>query len=140
MGKIYSGIEGGLVVDGLKVGKVRDWSIAGAIASLETTTLADYMPTYRAGRQEYSGSCKLYYYRNAAGTVEGQALFGAVLRTGHVDPDQKHRFKLVAGDRSLEFDALVTSVGLGAEQGDVMSADVSFVVSGPLIEASLGGS
>jgi hypothetical protein len=140
MGKVYTGIEGSLFVDGQKVGKVRNWTFDGDAEALETTTLGDYAPTYRYGRQSYAGSCTLYYYRNEADSIEGKTLFGTVLRTGKIDPDQKHRFKLVAGDRSLEFDALVTSVGLGAEQGDVMSADVSFVVSGPLIEASMGGS
>ena len=140
MGKVYTGIEGSLFVDGAKVGKVKSWDLAGSAETLPTTTLGDYAPTYRYGRQSYDGSCTLYYYRNEADSIEGKTLFGTVLRTGKIDPDQKHRFKLVAGDRSLEFDALVTSVGLGAEQGAVMSADVSFVVSGPLIEASLGGS
>ena len=140
MGKVYTGIEGSLFVDGAKVGKVKNWDLAGSAETLSTTTLGDYAPTYRYGRQAYSGSCTLYYYRNETGVIEGKTLFGTLLRTGKIDPDQKHRFKLVAGDRSLEFDALVTSVGLGAEQGAVMSADVSFVVSGPLIEASLGGS
>ena len=140
MGKIYTGIEGSLFVDGAKVGKVKSWDLAGSAETLPTTTLGDYAPTYRYGRQSYDGSCTLYYYRNEADSIEGKTLFGAVLRTGKIDTAQKHRLKLVAGDRSLEFDALVTSVGLGAEQGDVMSADVSFVVSGPLIEASMGGS
>jgi hypothetical protein len=140
MGKVYTGIEGSLFVDGQKVGKVRKWTFDGDAEALETTTLGDYAPTYRYGRQSYAGSCTLYYYRNKTGVIEGKTLFGALLRTGRIDPDQKYRLRLVAADRSVEFDALITSFGIGAEQGDVMSADVSFVVSGPLIEASMGSS
>jgi hypothetical protein len=140
MGKVYTGIEGSLFVDGQKVGKVRKWTFDGDAEALETTTLGDYAPTYRYGRQSYAGRCTLYYYRNKTGVIEGKTLFGALLRTGRIDPDQKYRLRLVAADRSVEFDALITSFGIGAEQGDVMSADVSFVVSGPLIEASMGGS
>ena len=140
MGKVYTGIEGSLFVDGAKVGKVKSWDLAGSAETLSTTTLGDYAPTYRYGRQAYSGSCTLYYYRNETGVIEGKTLFGALLRTGRIDPEQKYRLRLVAADRSVEFDALITSFSISATQGDVISADVSFVVSGPLIEASLGGS
>jgi hypothetical protein len=63
-----------------------------------------------------------------------------VINTGGVPPDQKRRLELTAGDRKLSFDAVITDVAVAAEAGDVMRAAVSFVVSGPLVEASLGGS
>jgi hypothetical protein len=139
MGKLYSGITGSLSVDGVTIGKVREWSLEGSAEALATTTLGDWAPTYRYGRQQYAGSCVVLYYADENGKVESKPLIGDVLQTGKVPTGLKRRFKLVAGDRSVEFDALVTDVSMAAGAGDVLSADVSFTVSGPLIEASLGG-
>ena len=139
MGKFYSGIEGSLSVDGVVIGKVREWEFEGSAAALNTTTLGDWAPTYRYGMQGYSGSCSVLYYAVDDGTIEAKPLLGTVIRTGQVPTDQKHRFKLASSDRSVEFDALITSVGIGAEAGSVMRATIAFTVSGPLIEASLGG-
>jgi len=139
MAKFYTGTDGSLSVDGTKIGKVSGWSFDGAV-ELETTTLADSVTAYRAGRQSYSGSCEVLYYANDQGQLTAAPLLGDVLRTGAVPPDQKRRLELTAGNRKLSFDALITSVSTGLQVGDVMRASVSFVVCGPLVDASLGGS
>jgi hypothetical protein len=140
MAKFYTGTDGSLSVDGTKIGKVSGWSFDGAVQSLETTTLADSVTTYRAGRQSYSGSCEVLYYADNQERLAAAPLLGDVLRTGAVPPDQKRRLELTAGNRKLSFDALITSVSTGLQVGEVMRASVSFVVCGPLVDASLGGS
>lgn len=140
MAKFYSGIDGSLSVDGTTIGKVRNWSFDGSVEALATTTLGDSAATYRAGRQGYTGNCEVFYYADSAGQLLTAPLLSDVISTGGVSPDQKRRLVLSAGDRRLSFDAVITDVAVAAEAGDVMRAAVSFVVSGPLVEASLGGS
>ena len=140
MAKFYTGTDGSLSVDGTVIGKVSQWSFDGTVASLDATTLADTAATFRAGRQSYTGSCEVMYYADNLGRVAAAPLLGDVLRTGAVPPNQKRRFVLKAGPRQLSFDALITDVSTGVEVGSVMRASVSFVVCGPLVDASLGGS
>lgn len=138
MAKFYSGTDGRLSVDGVVVGKVRDWSFSGTKQALETTTLADNAATYCNGRQSYGGSCEVFYYEDANSQLSPKPLLSDVLRTTAATPNQKRRLVLSAGERKLEFDALITDVEIEASAGDVMSASISFVVSGQLIDASIG--
>jgi hypothetical protein len=139
MAGFYSGIDSALWVDGVKVGRAASWNLTASAELLSTTTLGDYAPTYRLGRQSYTGSCSIYYYEDTLGKIEGQSLLKTLLQTGKVAPDQKHRFKLTTGDRLVEFDAMLSSASLGASAGEVISVDVSFSVCGSLIQSTLGG-
>lgn len=139
MAKFYSGTDGRLSVDGVVIGKVSAWSFSGSKQALETTTLADSAATYCNGRQSYSGSCEVFYYADANGQLPSKPMLSDVLRTAAATPNQKRRLVLSAGERKLEFDALITDVGLEASAGEVMSASIAFVVSGQLVDASIGG-
>lgn len=139
MAGFYSGIDSALWVDGVKIGKAASWSLTASADLLSTTTLGDYAPTYRIGRQSYNGSCSIFYYEDAIGRVDGQPLLQTLLQTGKVSPDQKHRFKLIAGGRLVEFDAALSSASFGASAGAVVSIDVSFSVCGPLVQSTIGG-
>lgn len=139
MGKYYSGIEGSLSVDGTKVGKVRNWRLAGEVEPLDVTTLGDFAHTYSPGRQRYTGSCALFWYANGDDRIEGRSLIESILRTGAVDPIKRHRFALASDDLIYEFDALVTALETGSQAGDVMEASMSFQVCGPLVTANPGG-
>jgi len=139
MGKFYTGIEGSLSVDGVKVGKVRDWRFSGEAEALEVTTLGDYARNYTLGRQSHSGSCSLFWYANDNGQVEAKPLVGAILRTGRVDPDKKYHLRLTSSNLAYEFDAVITTVETGAQAGDVIQAGISFTVCGELLAVNLGG-
>lgn len=139
MGKFYSGIQGSLSVDGVKVGKVRDWSLTGEVEALEATTLDDFARTDLPGRQRYSGNCTLYWYANDEGNVEGSSLINSLLRIDAVDKNVRPRLTLSSLNLTYELDALVTSIETGAEAGGVMSAAISFLGQGPLIQANPGG-
>lgn len=139
MAKYYSGIEGKLSVDGVAIGRVASWNFSSEIEPLDATTLGDVSRKYRVGRQASSGSCTFFYYAAADGQIEARPLLSALIRTGRVPVDQTYRLKLASSDRSVEFDAVITSVQTGASAGGVMQASVEFVANGPLLEASLGG-
>lgn len=142
MSKYLTGIDGALYCDGTKVGRVSDWSFSGEVDALETTTLGDYAKTFASGVQSYSGSCSVFCYEDEIGQLESSVLTGDVIRTGATPYDRKHRLKLqVKGqvkNREIECDVVITSVDFEAAAGDVMKADISFVVTGGLIAAGLG--
>ena len=139
MGKYYQGTDAALYAAGVKVGRVQSWQITGSAEALPTTTQGDDAETYIYGRQSYQGSLSLYYYRDDAGTLEGASLIGAILKTSAIGAATKQRLKLVTGDGSLEFDALIVGVEISAVSGQVMNANLRFNVSGMLVDASMGG-
>jgi hypothetical protein len=140
MAKYFNGIEGKLSVNGVAIGRVREWSINTEVDTLATTTLADYAHTARLGRQSCSGSCTVLYYETDQGVLAAKPLIGTLIRTGQVPPTTTYRLKLECGSRSVELDAFVISVSTGAAVGDVMAATIGFVANGPIAQASLGGS
>jgi hypothetical protein len=131
--------QGNLYVNGSRVGKVRGFSISGEAEPLETTTLDDYVRTYATGRRRYQGSCNLFYYETDQKKVEGSALIGSILKSGNTPSAGKCRLKFEVQNRALEFDAIVTTVETGLSAGGIMMAAINFVVTGQLIDASLGG-
>lgn len=142
MSKYLTGIDGTLYCDGAKVGRVSDWSFSGEVDALETTTLGDYARTFASGVQSYSGSCSVFCYEDDLGQLESFALTGDVLRTSATQYNSKHRLKLLvkgqAKDRAIECDVVITSVGVEASAGDVIKAEIEFVVTSGLIAAGLG--
>ena len=139
MSVFYSGINGSLSVDGKRLGKVTDWTLNGSAETAEVTKLDDYAPRYRTLRQSYSGDCSVFYYKDDNDSIESAGLIGGVIRTGRIDPDQTYEIELRSSDMALKFDAVLTDVRLGASAGDVMKAEVSFNVNGPLTSVELGG-
>lgn len=140
MAKYYSGIEGKLSVDGVAISRVATWNFSSEVEALDRTTLGDSARKYCAGRQMSAGTCTFFYYEASDGKIEARPLLGALIQTGTVPQDKTYRLKLASAGRSVEFDAVITSVETAAAPGSVMQASVAFAVTGPLIEASLGGS
>ena len=141
MARQYSGIDGRLYVDGTNVGKVKNWSISGSVETLETTSLADYARNYSAGLQAYSGSATLYYYQNDAGAIEGAALYDDVFRTTRTpestETELSLRFANGNKTRQIRCKCILNQVEISASAGDVVEANVTFTVNGPLLANSL---
>ena len=136
MGKQYTGIDGSLHVAGSQVARVTDWSFDAAVETLETTSLGDFAKTYISGLQEASGSCSVFYYETDANKINAESLITDVMRTTARPNEAKVSMELrLAGGsktRSLAFDAIITSVNIAAQVGDVIKADIEFAVSGAL--------
>lgn len=141
MAKQYTGIDGALFVDGVKVGRVTSWSLDAQADTLETTTLGDAARTYVYGVQSYSGTCTVLYYEDDAGKVEGGSLLGDVIRTTATPTATTHALDLRLNNgsktRSLAFNALLNNVSISAAVGEVITAEVQFTVSGPLTTATV---
>lgn len=142
MSKFLTGIDGALYCDGARIARVRDWSLTGSVDALETTTLADSAKTFASGVQSYSGQCSAFCYENEVGELEAAVMTGDVLRTTATPYDRKHRLKLTVNgqgkDRALECDVVITGVSVGAAAGEAVAANISFVVTGNLLDAGLG--
>ena len=141
MSKQFTGIDGALYADGNKVARVSAWTFTGAAASLPTTTLGDYAATAIYGIQSYSGTCTIYYYETEAGAIDGSALLSDVMRTTQTPTEPTHelvlRYTNGASEHEVQFKCLLNQVAIAASAGDIVSAQISFQVTGPLQTATI---
>jgi len=142
MAKQFTGIDGALYADGNKVGKITQWSFSGSVDTLECTTLGDYARRYVYGVQSYSGSCSLLYYEADQGKIVGSELLTDVMRTTQTPTEPTHELELTymngAVKHAVRFDCLLPSVEIVASAGEIVTAEISFTVSGPLKAATIG--
>lgn len=128
---VYSGKDGSLTFDNTAVARVRNWSFQGSVDTLETTNLGQTAREYAPGLKSGGGSCTIYYHDD--NTTLASVLDNCIT-TG--DP-VGGKLKLAWGAKALVFDALVNSISLGCTTGEVMSAEVSFTMTGDYQQLSL---
>jgi len=135
-----TGLSGSLTVDSIELLKIREWSLNASAEALPTTKLDDNAPTYRYGRQSYSGGCTAYYYLNdfyGAKTLEAASLLQDILRTNAIPTNNNVELKLtVCEGKSFTCSALITSAELGSAAGAVTTISLGFQVTGNLAEVS----
>jgi hypothetical protein len=141
MAKQYTGIDGALYVDDVKVARVSEWSFSAEAETLETTSLGDFARDYVYGLQSFSGSATVFYYENASNQIEGKSLLSDVIRTTATPTEPTHtlelRFLNGSKTRSVKFKCALNSVEISASTGEIIQAQISFTVCGPLTSASL---
>ena len=140
MAKYFTGIDGALLVDGNQVARISSWQFTAQTASLETTSLGKYAREYISGLQSFSGSANIYYYTDDNGNLDGQQLLDEVIRTGAPSRNPVHEITLRLQEtppREVTFKVLITAADVQAAVGQVVTAQISFVGSEPLIDASL---
>ena len=143
MAGFYSGKEGELFIDALKVAKVRSWSFSFNQAVLETVSLEDTDRTIIHGTRSYTGSASVYYYQDVAGGGAGHlsTLINNIIKTGTTNGDGSNaesvamtfRLKIKDGStagRFIEFSAIPTNLNITSAVGEVTAADISFEVNG----------
>jgi len=140
MAKYFTGIDGELRFNGKRVAKVASWSFNAQTSTLETTTLGDYAREYVGGIQSYSGSASIYYYTDNNGALEGSDLLKEVIRVG--PPDLAPAYEMVLRVqrqplRQVKLKVVITSAELTAAPGELIAAQISFVGTEPLIDASI---
>ena len=140
MAQQFTGQDGALYLDGNKVARVSAWSFSASAAALPTTTLGDYAETAIYGNQSFSGSCTIYYYEGVGGAIEGSGLLSDVLRTTATPTEPTHELRLSyengAQVHEVKFKCLLTQVSMQAQAGQIVTAEVSFQVTGPLETAT----
>lgn len=134
--KQFTGIDGALFADGVKIAKIQNWSFNANAGVLETTTLGDFARSYIYGVQAFTGNCSLLYYEGDAGKIVGSALLDDVMRTTQTPTDSTHEIELRymngAVNHVVRFDCLLPNVQISASVGEIVQAQVSFTVTGPL--------
>lgn len=141
----YSGRDGELLIDGVKAGKVRSWSVSASASTLDTTTLEDTDRTVIYGVRSMTGNCSLFYYADNATTKAGNdasVLLNKIIkaRTTSTEPGTAAdpetvtlRLRISDGTTSgkyIEGSVLITSVSMSMAVGEVLAADVAFEFNG----------
>ena len=141
MAKQFTGIDGALYVDDVKVARVSNWSFTASVDTREITSLGDYARNYVQGVQSFSGSATLFYYENASNLIEGRAMMTDVIRTTQTPTEPTHtmelRFDNGSQARRVAFKCALNQVEISATTGEIIQANVSFTVCGPLTTVTM---
>ena len=137
MSAFYSGSSGFLIYDGKKAAKVQNWQFASNLSTLDTTTLGDLDRSAIAGTRSLSGSCRLYYYDYTSGATkknDAGVLIKKIIKTnGSASEAVQLSLGFVGDDgsnKTITFNAFVTSASMAMAVGEVLSADIQFQAAG----------
>ena len=139
MAKHFTGADGALYVGGTRIAKVRNWSISGSVETLNVTRTDDTASKFIYGRQSYSGTCTALYYEDDASALEMSALLSNIIRTSGTTATATATLLLeLASNRQIQATVLFTQADISASTGDIVSVNLSFVVTGNLSVATMG--
>ena len=139
MAKHFTGSDGALYVGGTRIAKIRNWSISGSVETLNVTRTDDTASKFIYGRQSYSGSCTALYYEDDASALEMSALLTNIIRTSGTTATATATLLLeLASNRQIQATVLFTQADITASTGDIVSVNLSFVVTGNLSVATMG--
>lgn len=124
---VLSGKDGTLQFDKTNVARVRSWSLQAGFDTLETTNLGDIARTYTPGLKSATGTASIFYHDDNASL---RSLLDNCITTG--DP-VAGAMALYYGSKHLGFTCYVNSVAITCSTGEVMSAEISFTMSGDYV-------
>jgi hypothetical protein len=128
---VLSGKDGSLKFDGTAIARVRSWSLQANVDTLETTNLGQIAREYGPGLKSASGNASIFYHDD---NTSLQSVLDNCLTTGNPTIGA---FELNYGTKSVKFNGYVNSVAFGCTTGEVMSAEVSFTMSGDYTSLAL---
>lgn len=128
---VFTGQDGVLVFNGQTQVRVRNWSFTSNVDTLETTDLGDGARSYRAGLKTATATCTIMYHSDNS-TL--QSILATAVNT---TTPTSHRLELRWGDKDLDFNAFITSVNVTCSVGEVMTADLSFQMTGDYLDIDL---
>ena len=121
---VFSGKDGSLRWNNKAIARVRSWSVQSNLETLDVTDLGDDARAYVAGLKSATGNASIYYHDDNNNFRE---LLDNVINTGTPGSAQ---LELRWGSKKLNFTAFVTTANITCAVGEVMSADVSFQMTG----------
>ena len=121
---IFSGQDGVLVFNGQTQVRVRNWSVTSNVDTLETTDLGDDARRYQAGLKTATATATIMYHDD---NTTLRSILSTAIRT---TTPTSHRLELRWDDKDLDFNAFITSVNITCSVGEIMTADVSFQMTG----------
>ena len=111
--------------------RVRNWSLQTTLDTLETTDLGSGLREYVPGLKSATGSASIFYHDDDTSL---QSVLDDCISNDVPIPT---RLSLVWGPKRIEFDAYVNNASITCSVGEVMSADVSFTMTGQYQEITL---
>ena len=121
---VYSGKDGQLEFDSNVVGRIRSWSLQASYDTLDVTNLGNDARAYTPGLKSASGSASLIYHDD---NLEIRSILETCITTG---TPVTANFDLKWDNRRVQFNAYVNSANITCSTGEVMSADISFTMTG----------
>lgn len=121
----YSGRDGSLYADGVRVARVSNWALSSSVETLETTHLGSDEKTYIPGLKSAQGTCSIFYHDD-----DPVPLLKRVLTTDGVSESDVVRLSLRWGKKKVDIDAIITKADLTCQVGAVMQAALGFTVTG----------
>lgn len=121
---VYSGKNGSLKFDNVTAARVRNWSFTSTAETLDVTDLGEDARKYTAGLKTATGQASIFYHDDNTSLA---GILNNVITTG---TPVAGILKLRWGPQELEFAAFVTSATVTCSTGEVMSADISFQMTG----------
>ena len=115
--------------NGTVLGLARDISLSISKDALETTTLANRDRTYVGGLRGATGTCSLLF--DDTDTLVA-SLLNRITGNASTTEDGSLTFNFAADGARFILPVLITSVGMTASSGDLVTAEVEFPVTGPL--------
>lgn len=99
--------------------------------TLETTALGEDSRSYVAGLKSATGNATIFYHddNNTLKNMIDNTLRTSVPITGV--------FELIWGAKKIKFTAFITTVNITCSTGEVMSAEISFTMTGNYDTATL---
>lgn len=128
---VFSGQDGVLVFNDRTQVRVRNWSFTSNVDTLETTDLGRDSRKYVAGLKTATATATIMYH-NDNNTL--REILNTAVKTG---TPTSHRLELRWDDKDLDFEAFITSVNVTCSVGEVMTADVSFQMTGDYLTVDL---
>ena len=141
MAKVYTGRDGRLLLGSDTLVKVTSWTLQADLETLEITTLGDAQRNYVPGVQGFSGSAAIIYYTDVDSTNDASTLLRKIVNTTGVTTADvvTLTLRLVDGNTNSDvtLNAYITSASIGANVGEVCSAQISFQGTGAITTATI---
>lgn len=152
-GAFFTGANGSLELEGHEIAAVQNWSLNVNVQSAETSTLGATDTTIIPIKRTTTGSCRILYYQDVAGSKDGKTsatafikkiaqarnaapATGAPLNQGNEKDENFSDLKLKMDDgktiRYIELRILITSLTLTMSVGEIFAADIQFQNNGAI--------
>lgn len=128
---VFSGKDGTLQWQNAAVTRVRNWSLQSTLDALEVTNLGQIAREYVPGLKSATGSCTIFYHDD---DVTLRWMLDNVITTG---APSNGILDLKWGAKHVEMTVLITSANITCSTGEVMTADLSFQMTGDYRIASM---
>lgn len=128
---VYTGQNGILKFNGQQQVNIRNWSVTTNVDTLETTDLGDGARHYIPGLKSATATATIMYH-------DDNATLKNIINTSITGgTPTAHKLELQWSNKDIDFMAYINSVTITCAVGDVMTADISFTMTGDYTFLSL---